>query len=129
MGTGTHLGIEKFDLADGINATHVPARGSDAIADTIANVIARRTDYALSPILTTLPYNVAGRLVPLGVSRARRSSALAHVPTLAKAGVSGFDFPIWYGISAAGPLQPESFRSSPRTSRVRCLILLCAPRS
>src|SRR6185369_15761101 len=81
VGTGTHLGIEKFNLAAGINATHVPARGSDAIADTIANTVAGRTDYALSPIPTTLPHIRAGRLVPLGVSGARRSRALPGVPT------------------------------------------------
>ena len=102
VGTGTHLGIEKFNLAAGINATHVPARGSDAIADTIANTIAGRTDYALSPIPTTLPHIRAGRLLPLGVSSARRSSALPDVPTVAEAGVRGFDFPIWYGIWAPG---------------------------
>jgi hypothetical protein len=62
VGTGTHLGIEKSNLAAGINATHVPARGSDAIADTIANVIAGRTDYALSPIPTTLPLRSVGVL-------------------------------------------------------------------
>ena len=100
MGTGSHLGIEKFNLAAGINATHVPARGSDAIADTIANTIAGRTDYALSPIPTTLPHIRAGRLLPLGLSSARRSSALPDVPTVAEAGVPGFDFPIWYGIWA-----------------------------
>ena len=102
VGTGTHLGIEKFNLAAGINATHVPARGSDAIADTIANTIAGRTDYALSPIPTTLPHIRAGRLLPLGLSSARRSSALPDVPTVAEAGVPGFDFPIWYGIWAPG---------------------------
>ena len=100
VGTGTHLGIEKFNLAAGINATHVPAQGSDAIADTIANTITGRTDYALSPIPTTLPHICAGTLLPLGVSSARRSSALPDVPTVAEAGVPGFDFPIWYGIWA-----------------------------
>jgi tripartite-type tricarboxylate transporter receptor subunit TctC len=100
VGTGTHLGIEKFNLAAGINAIHVPARRSDAIADTIANTIAGRTDYALSPIPTTLPHIRAGRLLPLGVSSAQRSSALPDVPTVAEAGVPGFDFPIWYGIWA-----------------------------
>ena len=100
VGTGTHLGIEKFNLAAGINATHVPARGSDAIADTLANTIAGRTDYALSPIPTSLPHIRAGRLLPLGLSSARRSSALPDVPTIAEAGVPGFDFPIWYGIWA-----------------------------
>jgi tripartite-type tricarboxylate transporter receptor subunit TctC len=102
VGTGTHLGIEKFNLAAGINATHVPARGTDAIADTIANTIAGRTDYALSPIPTTLPHIRTGSLLPLGVSSARRSSALPDVPTVAEAGVRGFDFPIWYGIWAPG---------------------------
>src|ERR1700722_1519861 len=53
VGTGTHLGVEKFNLAAGINAIHVPARGGDAIAETIASTIAGRTDYALSPIPTT----------------------------------------------------------------------------
>jgi tripartite-type tricarboxylate transporter receptor subunit TctC len=100
VGTGTHLGIEKFNLAAGINATHVPARGSDAIADTIASTIAGRTDYLLSPIPTTLPHIRAGRLLPLGVSGARRSSVLPDVPTVAQAGVPGFDFPFWYGIWA-----------------------------
>jgi tripartite-type tricarboxylate transporter receptor subunit TctC len=100
VGTGTHLGIEKFNLEAGIDATHVPARGNDAIADTISNTIAGRTDYALSPIPTTLPHIRAGSLLPLGVSGARRSSALPDVPTVAEAGVPGFDFPIWYGIWA-----------------------------
>ena len=77
-----------------------PARGSDAIADTIVNTIAGRTDYALSPIPTTLPHIPRGRLRPLGVSSAQRSSALPDVPTVAEAGVAGFDFPIWYGIWA-----------------------------
>jgi tripartite-type tricarboxylate transporter receptor subunit TctC len=100
VGTGTHLGIEKFNLAAGIDATHVPARGSDAIADTILNTIAGRTDYALSPIPTALPHLRTGSLLPLGVSGARRSGALPDVPTVAEAGVPGFDFPIWYGIWA-----------------------------
>jgi tripartite-type tricarboxylate transporter receptor subunit TctC len=106
-GTGTHLGIEKFNLAAGINATHIPARASDAIADTISNTIAGHTDYALSPIPTTLPHIRAGRLLPLGVSSARRSSALPDVPTIAEAGVPGFDFPIWYGIWAPGATPAE----------------------
>ena len=51
-------------------------------------------------IPTTLPHIRAGRLLPLGVSSARHSSALPDVPTVAEAGVPGFDFPIWYGIWA-----------------------------
>jgi tripartite-type tricarboxylate transporter receptor subunit TctC len=81
-GHGHAPGIEKFNLAAGINATHVPARGSDAIADTIANVIAGRTDYALLPIPTTLPQIVAGRLA----ARREQRSALKRATRRSDAG-------------------------------------------
>ncbi len=98
MGTGSHLGIEKFNLAAGIKAVHVPARPGEAIADTIANTVAGRTDYLLAPIQLALVEIRAGRLCPLGVSTMKRSSLLPEVPTIAEAGVAGFDYPIWYGV-------------------------------
>jgi tripartite-type tricarboxylate transporter receptor subunit TctC len=98
LGTGTHLGVEKFNLEVGIKAVHLPARKGDAIADTIANTVAGRTDYLLAPIELALPQIHDGKLIALGVSTARRSALLPEVPTIAEAGVAGFDFPIWYGI-------------------------------
>jgi len=100
LGTGTHLGVEKFNLEVGIKALHVPARQGDAIADTIANTVAGRTDYLLAPIELALPQIRDGKLIALGVSTARRSALLPEVPTIAEAGVAGFDFPIWYGLWA-----------------------------
>jgi tripartite-type tricarboxylate transporter receptor subunit TctC len=100
IGTGTHLGVEKFNLAAGIKAVHVPARPADSIADTIANAIAGRTTYSMAPISLALPQIRDGKLIALGVSTVRRSALLPEVPTLAEAGVAGFDFPIWYGIWA-----------------------------
>jgi tripartite-type tricarboxylate transporter receptor subunit TctC len=98
LGTGTHLGVEKFNLEVGISALHVPARQGDAIVDTIANAVAGRTDYLLAPIELALPQIRDGKLIALGVSTARRSVLLPEVPTIAEAAVAGFDFPIWYGI-------------------------------
>jgi len=98
MGTGSHLGIEKFNLAAGIKAVHVPARPGEAIADTIANTVAGRTDYMLAPIQLALVDIRAGRLRPLGSSTKKRSSLLPEVPTIAEGGVAGFDYPIWYGV-------------------------------
>ena len=98
IGTGTHLGIENFNLAAGIKAVHVPARQGEGIADTIANAVAGRTDYMLSPIQLALVEIREGRLRPLGVSTKKRSSLLPEVPTIAEAGVAGFDYPIWYGV-------------------------------
>ncbi len=100
MGTGTHLGVEKFNLEMGIKGVHMPAHAGDAIADTIANTVAGRTDYLLAPIALALGEIRAGRLHALGVSTKKRSYLLPEVPTIAEAGVAGFDFPIWYGIWA-----------------------------
>lgn len=100
VGTGTHLGIVKFNLVAGIQAVHVPAHQGDAIADTIANAVAGRTDYLLAPISLALAEIHAGRLRALGVSTKKRSSLIPEVPTIAEAGVGGYDFPIWYGVWA-----------------------------
>jgi tripartite-type tricarboxylate transporter receptor subunit TctC len=100
MGTATHLGVEKFNLETGIQTTHVPAREGDSITDTIANTVAGRTDCLLTPISLALVEIHAGRLRALGVSTAKRSTLLPEVPTIAEAGVAGFDYPIWYGVWA-----------------------------
>jgi len=100
IGTGTHIGVEKFNQAAGIKALHVPPLPSDSNADTIANAIAGHFTYYLVPISLALPHIRDGTLVALGVSTARRSALLPEVPTIAEAGVAGFDFPIWYGLWA-----------------------------
>jgi tripartite-type tricarboxylate transporter receptor subunit TctC len=97
-GTGSHLGIVKFNLAAGIKAVHVPALSGDAIAETIANTVTGRTDYLLAPIQLALVDVRADRLRPLGVSTKKRSSWLPEVPTIAEVGVADFDCPIWYGV-------------------------------
>ena len=100
VGTATHLGIEKLNEGLGISAIHTPAGPTDAGADTGDRVAAGEADYAMSPISIAGPLVSAGELVALGVSGSRRSRLLPDVPTLAQAGATGFDFPIWYGIWA-----------------------------
>ena len=95
IGTGTHLGAEKFNLATGIKAVHVPGNTTpEAIADTVAG----RTTYLITPISYALADIRAGRLRALGVTTNTRSPLLSEVPTIAEAGVTGFDYPIWYGV-------------------------------
>jgi tripartite-type tricarboxylate transporter receptor subunit TctC len=98
IGTGTHLGLVKFNLQAGIEGVHVPPRPGDAITDVIANAVAGRTTYMMAPIQLALTDIRAGRLRALGVTTMKRSSLLPDVPTIAEAGVSGFDYPIWYGV-------------------------------
>ena len=97
-GTGTHLGIVKFNLRAGMKAVDVPPQPTDAITNIIASTIEGRTTYVMAPISITLPQIRDGSLLPLGVTTARRSTLLPEVPTIAEAGITGFDFPIWYGI-------------------------------
>jgi len=99
-GTGTHLGILRFNREAGIRGEDVLPQPTDGIADVLAATIEGRTTYMLAPISITLPQIHDGKLFPLGVTTARRSALLPDVPTIAEAGVAGFDFPIWYGIWA-----------------------------
>ena len=98
VGTGSHLGIEKFNLEAGIKAQHVPAGTGDSIANVIASTVAGQTAYMMAPIPLALADIRAGNLLALGVTTERRSSLLPEVPTIAEGGVSGFDYPIWYGV-------------------------------
>lgn len=107
LGTGTHLGLEEFNLQAGIKAVHVPARPGDAITDVISNTIAGRTAYMMAPIQLALADIREGKLVALGVTTKQRSSLLLDVPTIAGAGVASFDYPIWYGIWAPAGSPPE----------------------
>lgn len=98
IGTGTHVGLEKFNLEAGIQAVHVPAKPGDAITDVIANTVAARTTYMMAPIRLALADIRSGKLRALGVTIKGRSTLLPEVPTIAEAGVAGFNYPIWYGV-------------------------------
>src|SRR5258707_7354633 len=75
-GTGTHLGIVKFNLEAGIKVVHVPRQPTDAISDIFAATIEGRTTYMIAPISITLTQIRDGKLFPLGVTTARRSTLL-----------------------------------------------------
>jgi len=95
VGTGTHVGAEKFNLEAGIRAVHAPG---DTAPAAIADTVAGRTAYMIAPISYVQADIRAGNLRVLGVTTKKRSSLLPDVPTIAEAGVPGFDYPIWYGV-------------------------------
>jgi len=92
VGSGTHFNLEKLKLMAGINVTHVPYKGTpEAIGDTIAG----RVCCYWAPINAALPHIKSGRALALAVSSAKRSSLLPDVPSVAEAGVPGFDYTLW----------------------------------
>ncbi len=103
-GSGTHINGEKFKLAAGIDVVHIPYKGTpEAITDTMTG----RVTYFFSPISAALPNIKEGKLVALGVSTAKRSSALPNVPTIAESGLPGFDYNLWIGMYAPAGTPPE----------------------
>jgi tripartite-type tricarboxylate transporter receptor subunit TctC len=79
---------------------HVPAGPAEGIRDVVASTIAGDTAYVIAPIPLVLDAIRDGRLVALGTTAARRSPLLPDVPTIAEAGLPGFDYAIWYGVWA-----------------------------
>ena len=97
IGSGTHLMAEKFNVDARVKMVHVPTAGAGAAND---EVIAGRITYWFSSITPALPHIREGRLLALGVSSAKRLSAMPEVPTVAEAGLPGFDSTLWYGVWA-----------------------------
>lgn len=100
IGTGSHVGSEMFNLAAGIQSTHVPANASDGIVQTLDSLAAGHTDYVMAPIPLAAANVQAGKLRALAVSTKKRSPLLPGVPTVAETGVADLDYAIWYGVWA-----------------------------
>jgi tripartite-type tricarboxylate transporter receptor subunit TctC len=95
VGTGTHLNLEKFTLATGINVTHIAYKGTPEV---LTDLLGGRVDYYFAPISAAISAVRSGKLRPLAVSTAKRSSQLPEVPTVAESGVPGFEFTLWFGL-------------------------------
>jgi tripartite-type tricarboxylate transporter receptor subunit TctC len=98
IGSAQHLTAELFRLMAGISIVHVPFKGAVNIPD----VIAGRVQMLFSGLPQALTHVQAGRLRALGVTTPLRSPAVPTVPTIAEAGVPGFEVTIWYGVLATG---------------------------
>lgn len=94
-GTSIHIAGHIFEKAAGIQLTHVPYKGSNpALMDAIAGNV----DLLVSSIPSAIGQIKAGKLRPLAVTSAKRSSSLPDVPTMQDAGMKGFDVSTWYGL-------------------------------
>ena len=95
VGSGTHLNLEKFKLATGVNVTHIPYKGTPEV---VTNIIGGLVDCYWAPISAGISFINQDKLKALAVSGAKRSGQLPNVPTAAEAGVPGFDFTLWFGV-------------------------------
>jgi len=96
-GTSPHLSFELFLYMTGTKMIHVPYKGTGPGAvDTVAGQV----QLMMPNLLTALPHVKSGRLRALGVTSAKRSAGVPDVPTIAQAGVPGYEAIQWYGLLA-----------------------------
>ncbi|MCR8957503.1 tripartite tricarboxylate transporter substrate binding protein [Variovorax sp. S2] len=94
-GTTIHLAGEIFNGAAQIKMRHVPYKGSNA---AMMDVLAGNVDLMVSSVPSALAQIKAGKLRPLAVTSAKRSTSLPDTPTVAELGYKGFDVSTWYGV-------------------------------
>ena len=95
IGSAVHISSEKFKLAAGIEATHVPYRGG---SEVITDILGGRIDFYFCPLATALPLIREGQVRALVVSTPKRAADLPEVPTPEEAGLKGADSAIWFGV-------------------------------
>ncbi len=95
IGSGTHMNAEIFRLQAGIDALHVPYKGTP---DAMNNVIGGSNDWFFAPLAAALPLIRDGRLQALSVSTKMRASTLPNVPTSIEAGLPDSDYTLWIGM-------------------------------
>ena len=95
VGSATHIAAEKFRLAAGFAATHVPYRGG---AETITDIMGGRIDFYFCPLSTALPLIKDGRVRALLVSSTKRVPDLPDVPSTVDIGLKDADSVSWFGV-------------------------------
>jgi len=97
VGSGAHVSIEKFNVATGIKAVHVPLKGTPPI---LTETMAGRVQYAYVPAVSGMGVIKDGRVMPLAVSTRKRIDALPNVPTIAEAGYPDAENTFWVAMLA-----------------------------
>jgi tripartite-type tricarboxylate transporter receptor subunit TctC len=96
-GSASHLNAERFLMASGIKAQHVPFRGGP---EALTEIMAGRIDFYFVPLSPARGLLDAGKVVVLAVSGSQRASALPDIPTTVEAGFPNSDYNFWVGMFA-----------------------------
>jgi tripartite-type tricarboxylate transporter receptor subunit TctC len=95
VGSGTHFAGEMFKAMAAIDVVHVPFKG---VPEALTETLTGRVQFFMAPIANAVNQVKGGKLVGLGVSSAERDPLLPEVPTIAEAGVSGYESILWFGL-------------------------------
>jgi tripartite-type tricarboxylate transporter receptor subunit TctC len=103
VGTTPHLAAELWKSRTGIDAVHVPYKG---IGASYTDMMSNKVQLAFSSIAGALPFTGDGRVIPLATTGAQRSAVYPDLPTVAEAGLSGYDVDLWLGLFGTAGTPP-----------------------
>ena len=104
IGASGHLGGALFETLTNTKMTHIPYKG---MALAIVDLMSGQVTMTFGTSLSVVPHVRAGRLRALATTGTQRSPALPDLPTVAEAGVPGYEASLWYGFAGPARLPPE----------------------
>lgn len=96
-GSSGHLAGELFKFLAGVNIVHIPYKGA---GPALVDVMAGQVHFTFGSVLSSMGHVKNGRLRALGVTGGKRSTGAPELPTIAEAGIKGFQTTSWYGLLA-----------------------------
>ena len=99
QGSAQHLAMESFKLAAGVDALHIPYKGSGPM---LVDLIGGQIQYSFDTMTAATPHVKSGKVRAIAQTRAKRASGHPSVPTMAESGFPGFEATTWYGLVGPG---------------------------
>ncbi len=96
-GSSSHLAAVMFDAMAGVSMVHVPYKG---LSPALTDLLSGRVQLMFSSVVAILPHAKAGKLRGLAVTAGKRLSSMPELPTVAEAGLTGYEASSWYGVLA-----------------------------
>ena len=101
LGSAQHLALEMFKVQAGVDAIHVPYKGSGPL---LTDLIGGQIQYCFETMTAATPHVKSGRVVAIAQTRAKRAKGHPAVPTMQEQGFDGFEATTWYGLAGPGKL-------------------------
>jgi len=101
LGSAQHLALEMFKLQAGVNALHIPYKGSGPL---LTDLIGGQIQYSFDTMTAATPHVKSGRVIAIAQTRAKRAKGYPTVPTMQEQGFEGFEATTWYGLAGPGKL-------------------------
>ena len=102
-GSAQHLALEMFKLRAGIDALHVPYKGS---GPALTDLIGGQVQYCFETMTSATPHVKSGKVLAIAQTRLKRAKGHPGVPTMDEQGFAGFDATTWYGLTGPAHMNP-----------------------